>query len=41
MEYLNLGGRADRKAFGRKMAQMHLATPIAAEARAGKFGFDV
>ena len=41
MELLNLGGRADAAEFGRAMARMHLAEPLAPEARAGKFGFDV
>lgn len=41
MEYLDLGRRADKRTFGRRMAEMHLATPAAAEARDGKFGFDV
>ena len=41
MDFLTLGGRADQRVFGRRMAEMHLATPAAAEAREGKFGFDV
>jgi len=41
MEFLRLSGRADAKLFGRKMAMMHLATPLAEEAQQGKFGFDV
>ena len=36
-----MSGRADPKLFGRKMAEMHLAEPLAEEARAGRFGFDV
>ena len=39
MDFLTLGGRADQRVFGRRMAEMHLATPAAAEAREGKFGF--
>lgn len=41
MQYLEFGGRADPREFGRKMAQMHLAPCAQAEAAAGKFGFDV
>jgi protein-ribulosamine 3-kinase len=41
MEYLELGGRPDPTEFGRAMAQMHLAEPREAEAKAGKFGFIV
>ena len=41
MDFLPLGGRADQKVFGRRMAEMHLATPAAKEAQEGKFGFDV
>ena len=41
MDFLPLSGRADQRLFGRRMAEMHLATPAAAEARAGKFGFGV
>ena len=33
MDFLELGGRADQRVFGRRMAEMHLATPAAAEAR--------
>ena len=29
------------KSFGRALAEMHLAEPEQAEAKAGKFGFDV
>ena len=39
MEFLPLGGRGDQETFGRRMAEMHLATPAAAEAKEGKFGF--
>ena len=41
MEYMEMSGRADQKKFGRAMAELHLAEPLAAEARAGRFGFDV
>ena len=41
MDYLEFSGRADPTLFGRKMAEMHLAEPLAAEAKAGRFGFDV
>ena len=40
MEYLEIGGRPDPEKFGRAMAEMHLAEPLAKEAKAGKFGFD-
>ena len=33
MDFLELGGRADQRVFGRRMAEMHLATPAAAKAR--------
>ena len=41
MDYLEYSGRADPTLCGRKMAEMHLAEPLAAEAKAGRFGFDV
>mmetsp|Transcript_12888 Transcript_12888/g.26117 ORF Transcript_12888/g.26117 Transcript_12888/m.26117 type:complete len:330 (-) Transcript_12888:86-1075(-) len=41
MEYMAMSGRSDPEEFGRRMAQLHLATPLAAEAREGRFGFDV
>ena len=41
MDYLEFSGRADPTLFGRKMAEMHLAEPLAVEAKAGRFGFDV
>lgn len=40
MEYLEIGGRPDPETFGRAMAEMHLAEPLAKEAKDGKFGFD-
>ena len=41
MEHLELGGRAEPRLFGRKMAEMHLATPADPRAAAGEFGFGV
>ena len=41
MEYMDMRGRAPQETFGRKMAEMHLAEPLAAEAKEGRFGFDV
>mmetsp|Transcript_11074 Transcript_11074/g.35280 ORF Transcript_11074/g.35280 Transcript_11074/m.35280 type:complete len:374 (-) Transcript_11074:1762-2883(-) len=41
MEYMDMGGRVDQEEFGRLMAQMHLAEPLAKEAREGRFGFNV
>ena len=41
MEYLDVCGRPDLVAFGRAMAELHLATPRHAEAKAGRFGFPV
>lgn len=41
MEYLEIGGRPDPEAFGRAMAQMHLAEPRDKEAKDGNFGFPV
>lgn len=42
MEYLDLRGSADPTELGRQMARMHLAPPLAPEARdEGKFGFPV
>ena len=36
-----MSGRVSNRAFGRAMAQLHLAAPLAAEAQEGKFGFAV
>ena len=36
MEHMDMSGRADPKLFGRKMAEMHLAEPLAEEAKAGR-----
>ena len=41
MEYMAMSGRADQETFGRKMAEMHLAEPLAPEAKEGRFGFAV
>lgn len=41
MEYMAMSGRSDPELFGRRMAEMHLAEPLAHEAKAGKFGFEV
>lgn len=42
MDHLDFGARGDQAAFGRALARMHLAAPLAAEARdEGKFGFVV
>ena len=41
MEYMEMGGRPDPEAFGRAMAEMHMAEPRDDEAKAGKFGFVV
>jgi len=41
MEYMDMSGRADQEEFGRRMAEMHLAEPLAKEAREGRFGFQV
>ena len=41
MEYMDMSGRADPELFGRRMAEMHLAEPLADEAKAGRFGFNV
>uniref|UniRef100_A0A7S2IIX1 protein-ribulosamine 3-kinase n=1 Tax=Zooxanthella nutricula TaxID=1333877 RepID=A0A7S2IIX1_9DINO len=41
MEKLNIGGRPDMQAFGRAMAQMHLADPEDPNAKKGMFGFAV
>jgi fructosamine-3-kinase len=41
MEFLPFSGRADPELFGRCMAQMHAAEPLAPEAKDGKFGFAV
>jgi len=41
MEALNIRGRADQAELGRRMAQMHLATPKDEKAAAGYFGFPV
>uniref|UniRef100_A0A7S0ZIW0 protein-ribulosamine 3-kinase n=1 Tax=Timspurckia oligopyrenoides TaxID=708627 RepID=A0A7S0ZIW0_9RHOD len=41
MEYLELGGRMSQRELGEKLARMHLAEPLAEEARQGKFGFPV
>ncbi|KAJ1450536.1 Fructosamine/Ketosamine-3-kinase [Pelagophyceae sp. CCMP2097] len=44
MEYLAMGGRGDQRAFGKALAEMHLAPPdasVAPEAASGKFGFMV
>ena len=41
MEYMDIGGRPDPAEFGAAMAKMHLAEPVDAEAKAGKFGFRV
>ena len=40
MEMLALGGPKDQTDFGRAMAKMHLAQPLATEAQQGMFGFD-
>ena len=36
MEYMAMSGRPDPETFGKRMAEMHLATPAAPEAAAGK-----
>ena len=41
IEYMEMSGRADPELFGRKMAEMHLAEPLDAEAKSGRFGFRV
>ena len=41
MEHMDFSGRPDPALFGRCMAQMHAAEPLAPEAREGKFGFVV
>lgn len=41
MEKIDLGGKLDMRAFGRAMAQMHLAEPADAIAKQGNFGFAV
>lgn len=41
MDFLEFGGRASQQEFGRKLAQMHLAEPMADEAKRGSFGFPV
>ncbi|EKX46572.1 hypothetical protein GUITHDRAFT_70468 [Guillardia theta CCMP2712] len=41
MEYLSLGSPYDQYDFGKAMAKMHLAEPLAKEAKEGNFGFDV
>ena len=41
MEFLPFSGRADPELFGRCMAKMHAAEPLAPEAKDGKFGFAV
>mmetsp|Transcript_992 Transcript_992/g.2829 ORF Transcript_992/g.2829 Transcript_992/m.2829 type:complete len:485 (+) Transcript_992:39-1493(+) len=41
MEHLSLGGRLDQAQLGEQLAKMHLAEPLAENAKSGKFGFDV
>eukprot|EP00181_Compsopogon_caeruleus_P000765 CAMPEP_0184686644 /NCGR_PEP_ID=MMETSP0312-20130426/23398_1 /TAXON_ID=31354 /ORGANISM="Compsopogon coeruleus, Strain SAG 36.94" /LENGTH=331 /DNA_ID=CAMNT_0027141965 /DNA_START=12 /DNA_END=1007 /DNA_ORIENTATION=+ len=41
MDYLDMRGRCDAALLGRRLAEMHLAQPSAAEARSGQFGFPV
>lgn len=41
MDFLNFGGRADQYELGKALAQMHLAEPLAEEAKKGQFGFPV
>ena len=41
MEFMDFSGRAEPAEFGRSMAQMHAAEPLAKEAKDGKFGFQV
>ena len=41
MEYMDFSGRADPHLFGRSMALLHAAEPLAAEAKEGRFGFSV
>jgi fructosamine-3-kinase len=41
MDFLDFGARGDQAAFGAALAATHLAEPLDAEARAGRFGFPV
>lgn len=41
MDHLALKIGLEQNLFGRQMAQMHLATPLAPQAREGRFGFPV